>query len=202
MENETERALHKFGFHTLADRLQYSVDITESRFSDLEHRINDAMCENQHAVYNVKMEQDNILIRLSSLDEASNKQDAGQKNGYAKPGSIVSSSKVTPGKVNEEQSSFKRRLKIHGWSPYRADSQLQLSTVEAHELIQQIKAIVPDIIKSYIEFQRPFSRNFQIMIRLPNCNSADTAFRIRAELQEALEGASITARGVELKVGV
>ena len=93
-----ERALHRFGFSTLAARLQHSADTTESRFTDLELRINDALCEYQHAVYNVKMKQDTILIRLSAMEDASKQEDAG---------SIQSSSKVTPGKVNEDQQSFK-----------------------------------------------------------------------------------------------
>ena len=69
-------------------------------------------------------------------------------------------------------------------------------------MIKKIKAIVPDTIRSDIEFQRPFYRSFWLMIRLPNCDSAATAFSIRAELREALDSVDITARGVELKVGV
>ena len=95
MENEFERVLHKFGLHTLADRLQYGEDMTESRFSDVEHRINDALCEIQNEVHDVKMQQDAIIIRLSALEEANKERHAAPKNVFAKPGSIVSSVKGT-----------------------------------------------------------------------------------------------------------
>jgi hypothetical protein len=69
-------------------------------------------------------------------------------------------------------------------------------------LINKVKDVLPDGLNAIIEFQRPFFRNFQIMIRMPGCDCADTAFAIKAELQQILDDAGISARGKVCKAGL
>ena len=69
-QNPVEAALAKFSLTTMKDRSVYFEDITSSRIVDLEHRINDALCECQSEVDTVKMKQNAQDTRLEALENA------------------------------------------------------------------------------------------------------------------------------------
>ena len=49
-QNVVEAALAKFSLITIKDRIVHFEDCTSARIVDLEHRINDALCECQNEV--------------------------------------------------------------------------------------------------------------------------------------------------------
>ena len=202
MDDPVERAMAKFKVTTITDRMEYAEDITNSRIDDLEHRINEALCECQNEVDIIKKKQTSQETRIEALEKAIKTNNQAPKNVYAKPGTIGANTRAPQTKEKDTEQVVKQRLKIHGWSPYKSDPALQLSAEEANHLIKIIKELLPDTIKDHIEFMRPFYRNFQLIIRLHNCDDIDTAFSIRAELQAVIDQENIRARGAELKVGV